>query len=84
MIFINRARWSTIGVVEDTWSGKGPVVSEVNKLTWMKSSLFPLFKGKGNGLKCENYTGMKFMSQTLKLKIIERILWDNDIPEYLY
>ena len=40
---------------------------------WRKSMLVPLYKGKGDIKKCENYWGIKLMSHTIKLweRIIE-------------
>lgn len=37
------------------------------RIEWRKCFLMPIFKGKGNRLKCKNCIGIKFVSQMLKL-----------------
>ena len=50
------------------------VIDEGMPLSWMKSEISPLFKGKGSVLECENYRGIKLMAHTMKLweRIIDR------------
>lgn len=37
-------------------------------ITWRKSSVVPLFKGKGNAQECVNYKGTKLMSHSMKFR----------------
>ena len=50
------------------------VIDEGMPLSWRKSEISPLFKGKGSVLECGNYRGIKLMAHTMKLyeRIIDR------------
>ncbi|XP_021740395.1 uncharacterized protein LOC110706747 [Chenopodium quinoa] len=52
--------WTTIGILQD----------------WRKSTLFPVYKNKGDAQDCSNYRGIKLMSNTMKLweRVIEHRL----------
>ena len=43
------------------------IIDEGMPLSWRKSEISPLFKGKGSVLECGNYRGIKLMAHTMKL-----------------